>query len=281
MTETSQAFDRSRKDVYVIPGFMETSIQSLFSERDYRVVSSPDEANILVWTGGADINPELYGSPKHPMTSYSDRRDKAEVALYDRFRSSDYLKVGICRGHQLLGAMNGAKLFQHVNNHGRQHDAFYTDEDGRTSIHLVSSAHHQMIDLARSISPFEVWLVSNEASLRELSAPSESFMGYDDPESIFWPETNSLGFQGHPEFGPKPCTDLFFQIVDRARTRYITSGYKRKKSLSLGEQAGWVGTGTLDFDAIVADIPPVMPGWVTDEEMGQVAVGRDDEEETF
>lgn len=259
--------DRTRRDVYVIPGFMETSVASLFTERGFSLKSNPDDANILVWTGGADISPDLYNDPRHPMTSFSNGRDKREVELYRNFAGPDYFKIGICRGHQLLAAMNNGKLFQHVNNHGRPHDAFYRAEDGTVTIHTVSSAHHQMMDLYRSDGPFEVWLSSNEASRREVYAPDLVQVGYDDPEAVFWPRSMSVGFQGHPEFGPQECTDLFFKIVDRAYARYEHAGRPklqptRKASifappvpdLEFTPAPDWGVGDNLDWDAVAQSL---------------------------
>lgn len=101
------------------------------------------EADIVMFTGGEDINPSLYGDIKHPTTHFTDR-DDYEVAAF-KAAPKDALLIGGCRGAQLLTALSGGKLFQHVLNHGGGtggHDI--TSSDGH--VMRITSCHHQMMN---------------------------------------------------------------------------------------------------------------------------------------
>ena len=64
---------------------------------DYELVNSIKEADIVMFTGGEDVDPQMYGMKKHPTTWSNIRRDEAEKEVFDSI-PSDKLVIGICRG---------------------------------------------------------------------------------------------------------------------------------------------------------------------------------------
>ena len=69
----------------------------------------------LVFTGGSDLNPALYGQEPHPETTgVHDERDRAELALIREALRRDMPVLGICRGMQLLNVALGGDLHQHL-----------------------------------------------------------------------------------------------------------------------------------------------------------------------
>jgi gamma-glutamyl-gamma-aminobutyrate hydrolase PuuD len=69
----------------------------------------------LVFTGGSDLNPALYGQEPHPESSgFHDQRDRAELALIREALRRDMPILGICRGMQLLNVALGGDLHQHL-----------------------------------------------------------------------------------------------------------------------------------------------------------------------
>lgn len=69
----------------------------------------------LIISGGRDINPRLYGDLLHEETiDVNDRQDEWEVSLIEGAIERDMPLLCICRGHQLLCAIRGGKLFQHL-----------------------------------------------------------------------------------------------------------------------------------------------------------------------
>ena len=81
----------------------------------------------IVFTGGSDIDPELYGEDPHPQTFGIHRqRDDAELALLNGALERDMPFLGICRGIQVLNVALGGDLYQHlpevVGHEGHKHD---------------------------------------------------------------------------------------------------------------------------------------------------------------
>jgi putative glutamine amidotransferase len=69
----------------------------------------------LVLSGGEDIAPDHYGeAPGHPDWAGNPARDAFELALYRAFIEAGKPVLGICRGAQLIGVAEGARLFQDI-----------------------------------------------------------------------------------------------------------------------------------------------------------------------
>ena len=69
----------------------------------------------LIISGGRDINPRLYGEELHEKTTdINNQQDEWEVSLIEGAIDRDLPLLCVCRGHQLLCAIRGGKLFQHL-----------------------------------------------------------------------------------------------------------------------------------------------------------------------
>jgi putative glutamine amidotransferase len=74
-----------------------------------------DDLDGMVFTGGSDINPALYGQEPHPESSgFYDHRDSAELELMRAALLRTMPVLGICRGMQLLNVARGGNLVQHL-----------------------------------------------------------------------------------------------------------------------------------------------------------------------
>jgi putative glutamine amidotransferase len=74
-----------------------------------------DDLDGMVFTGGSDINPAVYGQEPHPESSgFHDHRDSAELELMRAALSRAMPVLGICRGMQLLNVARGGSLVQHL-----------------------------------------------------------------------------------------------------------------------------------------------------------------------
>lgn len=61
------------------------------------LVDNIEEADIVVFTGGEDVDPSLYGHEKFDLTFSNITRDLEEQKEFNKIRK-DQLAVGICRG---------------------------------------------------------------------------------------------------------------------------------------------------------------------------------------
>jgi putative glutamine amidotransferase len=69
----------------------------------------------LLLIGGGDLDPSLWGEPKHPKTETIDpRRQRSDLALLAAAEACGMPVLGICLGIQEMAAHRGGRLIQHV-----------------------------------------------------------------------------------------------------------------------------------------------------------------------
>lgn len=69
----------------------------------------------LILTGGIDVQPELYGAERHPLTDPArPDRDAWELALFRGAEERRMPVLAICRGLQLVNVARGGTLHQHL-----------------------------------------------------------------------------------------------------------------------------------------------------------------------
>ncbi|WP_199511898.1 gamma-glutamyl-gamma-aminobutyrate hydrolase family protein [Nucisporomicrobium flavum] len=151
----------------------------------------------LLLSGGADLEPELYGQSPQPLTVTRPERDAAELLLARAALGRDMPVLGVCRGMQLLTVAAGGTLHQHIPDvlgheghrpapavYGHQEVVFTTGsriaalmgEDRR-----VQCYHHQGVADAGSLT---VTGRTEDGLVEAVEEPSRTFV---------------LGVQWHPE----------------------------------------------------------------------------------
>ena len=150
------------------------------------------KGDLLIFEGGVDISPSLYGELPHPQTQYANKnRDALECHVFDLARSLEIPMVGICRGAQLFTALLGGRLIQHVNGHLSDHKIvcnYPKDSDSPAQYFQVTSCHHQMM-----VPPKEHVLIGWSDGI---SSPTAKF----EPEIVYYPQAKALAIQSHPEW---------------------------------------------------------------------------------
>jgi putative glutamine amidotransferase len=74
-----------------------------------------DALDGLIFSGGSDLDPGLYGQEPHPETDgIVAARDSAELALLQAALARDLPVLAICRGSQILNVALGGDLDQHL-----------------------------------------------------------------------------------------------------------------------------------------------------------------------
>lgn len=158
---------------------------------------SPETADLVIFTGGPDVNPALYGEECHYTTRYSDPRDNEDIALYLKCVEQGIPMLGICRGAQFIHVMRGGKLYQDVDEHQGDHHMWDTRKN--YCISIVSSVHHQMV---RPGNPgMEVLAECHRSKKRWLNKLiCDQTAGHKDIEAFFYRDICAIGIQGHPEY---------------------------------------------------------------------------------
>lgn len=159
------------------------------------------DADLVVFTGGEDVSPELYSAEQHPRTSCNPSRDKKEVDEFNKAFALRKPLVGICRGAQFLCVMAGGKLVQHQDCPKFLHRLNTFDE---RSI-LVTSCHHQAQhpwNLAEDDFRVLGWTFG-QSPYHEGENKEEMVMGSSpdnmEVEDCHYPHIRALCIQSHPE----------------------------------------------------------------------------------
>lgn len=199
-----------------------------------KLVNTVEEADVVLFTGGEDVDPSLYGEPKGEHTGSNLQRDEREKEIFLKAQKLGKKFLGICRGSQFLCVMAGGKLIQHQDNPLHTHEV--NIKDGR--VINITSTHHQaahpwnlqrfhfdVIGWTNNISKFHL-----DGNGKELSLFKPSVYSWDDTrpkecEIVYYRNINALGIQGHPEMGtyqadPKNAEsleylkELFTQLIN-------------------------------------------------------------------
>lgn len=185
------------KSVYVVGG--DPAVIEMFRGMGWGPSPLVWDADLVCFTGGEDVSPELYGQQNTGQSYTNPRRDEREVEIYNAFLGHRPF-VGICRGGQFLNVMNGGTMIQHIGPFSG--DTVCLDTDGHA--HVVRVDHHQGIVRDR------------EKSYSILAKDIGEPLGLT--YACFYPITRSLCFQPHPEWGHEGTRKLFFQLIEE----YIT-----------------------------------------------------------
>lgn len=204
---------------YIVGNYL--SYAAMFVGKGWEEVDLLEQADLVVFCGGEDVCPELYGQAQHPTTYCNPKRDAVEVETWQRAKELGIPCVGICRGGQFLHVMNGGKLFQDVDGHAISgtHEATIL---GNLVPVQVTSTHHQMMEVDYSNEHCLV-LMTASLSTRRISMESydnhpvehTAYGKWDDVEAVYWSNNNDLCFQPHPEYGNvEECRNVFFSFIE-------------------------------------------------------------------
>jgi putative glutamine amidotransferase len=162
-----------------------------------------DAVRGLVLTGGEDVDPALFGAPRHPATGpANDLRDECELALARAAAARKLPTFAICRGVQVLNVALGGTLVQDIPAQiGSRigHDA----ESARSSrVHDVAIDHGSRLagivgSNRISTNSFHHQSVERlAAGLRTVAtAPDDVIEAVECADRAWW----AVGVQWHPE----------------------------------------------------------------------------------
>ncbi|GAB3556182.1 gamma-glutamyl-gamma-aminobutyrate hydrolase family protein [Spelaeicoccus albus] len=191
-------------------------------------VSETAELDGLILTGGEDIDPARYGEGRGPSTGWTNtERDDFESDLYRSARAAGVPLLGICRGAQVINAVHGGTLYQHLpdvqgldKHEGTRRDEFQHVEvatiPGTTASGVLGGGvqvrchHHQGIDRLGSDLRVSARATDGGIEAIETTAPTGPML---------------LAVQWHPEESLDDLR-LFQALVDAAAHRQQRSTHE-------------------------------------------------------
>jgi gamma-glutamyl-gamma-aminobutyrate hydrolase PuuD len=199
--------------VYVIGN--ERAYVEMFLHFGWTIVSTPETADLIQFTGGEDVSPHLYGESVHPLTHHSLSRDDKEKAIFDKWHKKKKM-AGICRGGQFLNVMCGGSMYQHHSGHPYIHKAWVYSNMTKVN---VSSTHHQIMRPNKDTAI--ILMAANIGVIAERCEGEDIVQEYPDweTEALLYPDDGVLCFQPHPEFGLnaemfEECMHLYFSFLE-------------------------------------------------------------------
>lgn len=187
--------------VFLVGNCFRAGAISMFAAAGCRAAPSIEEADLVCFLGGEDVDPQLYGERAISGTYFNTDRDSAELDIFTKALSLGVPMFGICRGMQFLGVMNGNKLWQDVDNHAIGGTHAITDIQTGEVIQ-ASSMHHQMV--IENDTTFALAYATGRASTYRSASRELSSDRHDDLEACIFPNINAIAVQGHPEVGGTP-----------------------------------------------------------------------------
>lgn len=200
--------DTGRESLWMLPGYMDgirnaggLPVMLPLNDAEADVMQMLEFCDGILFTGGHDVNPELYGEKNEGLTGeLVPDRDSMEEKLFKAAVERDKGVLGICRGLQFINVMLGGTLYQDIptqfesNVNHRQPAPYHlpihpvavsgplAEAVGATEI-TVNSCHHQGI---RELAPgLEVMAQAPDGLVEAIRLPVRKFV---------W------AVQWHPEF---------------------------------------------------------------------------------
>lgn len=187
--------------VLVLHGDTYKAVGAIFAARGYDVThdaSKLSQVDLVVFTGGSDVSPYVYGEEPNGARGCDSVRDDLEVTLYHAAKFHKIPCIGICRGGQLLNVLNGGKMIQdHGLVTGIVKGLSVEGPVDEHTLYLMVDHHQGMISS---------WF--DGAVPIALGPLLQSYASY-------YPSTKDLCFQPHPEWGHKGTEEYFFELVKK------------------------------------------------------------------
>jgi GMP synthase-like glutamine amidotransferase len=191
--------------------------ERLFKEANRVIINSSinlsDDLEFVVFWGGADIWTGFYNQVAvHTHSTYLSRRDHLEREIFRACLSRGIPMLGICRGAQFLCAMSGGELYQDVG-HGHLGTHLIQTKEGPLR---VTSTHHQMMSPQKVKHDLIGWCDNRCSTYYKEDEVDKPEVDY---EIVYFPHTQALCIQGHPEY--VKSSDPFFQYTHKLINQYL------------------------------------------------------------
>ena len=202
-------WDDEKNSIWMLPGYLEGIMQAgglpiilPITENPEDIIALCEKCDGFLFTGGQDVDPELYGQEPLDNVETCPMRDTMEAVVLDYALEHNKAVLGICRGVQFLNVHLGGTLYQDIPSQCPSGTAHRMSAPYDRVCHTVqiikdsplcsvmgnevigvNSCHHQAV---REIAPsLEAMAISEDGLTEALYMPEKEFV---------W------AVQWHPEF---------------------------------------------------------------------------------
>ncbi len=205
-------FDEERDSIWMLPGYMEALRMAGAIPLILPLQMTPEEFEQLkelldgyLLTGGQDVSPELYKEEKRPLCGKAcEARDTLEAMVYSHAVSADQPVLAICRGIQLMNALEGGTLYQDLpaEHHGGTFVSHQMEAPYNRTVHAVTLS--QNAPLYHLLGMETLWVNSYHHQGVNQKADTLSVMAVSQDgliEGLYRKDKRFIwGIQWHPEF---------------------------------------------------------------------------------
>lgn len=201
--------------IVTFENYQNASEQSGFKVEGYlSPTDAANECDAILFSGGGDVNPHLYGEENEKCVDVDDMRDKDEFQYLDAFSKASKPIFGICRGIQIINVYFGGSLYQHI---GDGH------KDGSHNINIIknsfidkaypdgirsNSSHHQAV---KKLAPgFKISAISDEGIIEAIENPEKNIYA-----TQFHPERMTLKYLSDLNSDGKNYFDFIYAITKK------------------------------------------------------------------
>lgn len=182
-------------------------------ECDLSPIDAAKECDAILFSGGSDLNPKLYGEENEKCEGVDDIRDNDEYDYLDAFSKANKPIFGICRGIQLINVYFGGSLHQHIgdNHKSCSHNInviknSFIDKaypDGMRS----NSSHHQAV---KKLAPgFKISAISDEGIIEAIENPEKNIYA-----TQFHPERMTCKYLSEDYSDGKNYFDFIYKVTE-------------------------------------------------------------------
>lgn len=183
-----------------------------------QLVDNLEKADVVLFTGGEDVDPSLYGCEKHPSTHSNIKRDLEEKAIFEKVNPNKQVCVGCCRGSQFLCVMNGGLLVQNCYNHAIGYTHGITNGN---MTYQITSTHHQMqYPYNLDGKDYSLLYIADEVRSGDYEGDGineDTIYSLGEPEIVLYHKKGlpkCLAVQGHPEMiSNSPVSKMISKLI--------------------------------------------------------------------
>lgn len=161
--------------------------------------------DFVILPGGSDIHPFIYGKKNYKSHTFGDdisQIDRQHIAMYTNAVKAGKPIFGICRGQQLVAALNGLTLIQDMKHPSEHYINIRNLENNLFDREIkTNSAHHQLVWTDNNLEDddYKIYGYSN-ISTHHHYQEDEEVTCVIEPEIMWFPKVKALTVQFHPEW---------------------------------------------------------------------------------